>query len=212
MKKTERIITYCIVAVSLIAVLAMGLHLELKLSRLSEIDPVVVYTPESTAMHQSYATTSAAFTYESTIYDTNRNTTLLQSSSESTTTENYSDASASQTEALSATAVTTQLITDTTATVSISDNHSSSGIDYTEAASVPIIEPQSAFPESKTQPSTSKAAVRPEDAELFVTKSGDKFHLAGCSYLSKSCIAITYDEAMEKGFSPCSRCFKDIKE
>lgn len=41
---------------------------------------------------------------------------------------------------------------------------------------------------------------------VYVTASGKKFHLDGCSYLNKSKIAITRSQAIADGYEPCSRC------
>ena len=42
----------------------------------------------------------------------------------------------------------------------------------------------------------------------YVTQSGKKYHMASCSYLSKSKIAITMDRIKAEGYTPCSRCIK----
>lgn len=41
---------------------------------------------------------------------------------------------------------------------------------------------------------------------VHVTKTGNKYHMAGCSYLSKSDIPINIIQAVNQGYSPCSRC------
>ncbi len=41
---------------------------------------------------------------------------------------------------------------------------------------------------------------------VYITKSGTKFHRDGCSSLSKSRIAISYEDAVSRGFEPCGRC------
>lgn len=41
---------------------------------------------------------------------------------------------------------------------------------------------------------------------VYVTKSGTKYHSAGCSYLSSSKIEISLDDAKSKGYTPCSKC------
>lgn len=46
---------------------------------------------------------------------------------------------------------------------------------------------------------------------VYITKSGKKYHTESCSYLSKSKIAIDLKEAIEKGYSPCSKCKPDKK-
>ena len=43
---------------------------------------------------------------------------------------------------------------------------------------------------------------------VFVTDSGTKYHRAGCSYLRSSANEISFEEAEEQGYTPCSRCFK----
>ncbi|MBO1318336.1 hypothetical protein [Acanthopleuribacter pedis] len=43
---------------------------------------------------------------------------------------------------------------------------------------------------------------------VYITKTGEKYHADGCRYLKKSKIIQTKQEAKEKGFDPCSVCFK----
>ncbi len=45
-----------------------------------------------------------------------------------------------------------------------------------------------------------------EEHIVFVTKSGEKYHEAGCSHLSKSSIPVTLEQALQEGKEPCSRC------
>jgi hypothetical protein len=58
--------------------------------------------------------------------------------------------------------------------------------------------------EASEQISTTTAA----SGTYYVTQSGKKYHIASCSYLSKSKIAITIDRINAEGYSPCSRCIK----
>jgi hypothetical protein len=46
------------------------------------------------------------------------------------------------------------------------------------------------------------------DAEVivYVTKSGKKYHTAGCSYLTDSTIPVSLEQAIAEGKTPCSRC------
>lgn len=44
-----------------------------------------------------------------------------------------------------------------------------------------------------------------EDQTVYVTKTGSKYHSAGCSYLKKSSIPMKLSEAV-RSYSPCSRC------
>jgi micrococcal nuclease len=41
---------------------------------------------------------------------------------------------------------------------------------------------------------------------VYVTKSGKKYHLDGCSSLSNSKVAITLQDAVKSGYTPCSIC------
>ena len=43
------------------------------------------------------------------------------------------------------------------------------------------------------------------DVTVYVTRTGSKYHAAGCRYLSKSKIPMTLSEASER-YSPCSVC------
>jgi hypothetical protein len=44
-----------------------------------------------------------------------------------------------------------------------------------------------------------------DDPIIYVTKTGTKYHSAGCSYLKKSAIPMKLSEA-SVSYSPCSRC------
>lgn len=44
--------------------------------------------------------------------------------------------------------------------------------------------------------------------KFYVTKSGSKYHIGTCSFLSKSKIAITMEQIKAEGYTPCSRCIK----
>ena len=70
-----------------------------------------------------------------------------------------------------------------------------------EAPALEINESQKA-----TQATTSKAPSA--SGPYFVTQSGKKYHVASCSYLSKSKIPISVDRIKAEGYSPCSRCIK----
>lgn len=41
---------------------------------------------------------------------------------------------------------------------------------------------------------------------VYITKAGEKYHSAGCIYLSKSKISITLKKAKQDGYTPCSKC------
>lgn len=41
---------------------------------------------------------------------------------------------------------------------------------------------------------------------VYVTRTGEKYHRESCSYLRQSKIETTLSEAVEDGYTPCSRC------
>lgn len=41
---------------------------------------------------------------------------------------------------------------------------------------------------------------------VYITKTGAKYHRDGCSSLKKSKIAITLQEAVNRGYEPCKIC------
>ncbi len=41
---------------------------------------------------------------------------------------------------------------------------------------------------------------------VYITATGDKYHLDGCRYLKKSAIPTTKEKAIKKGYTPCSIC------
>ena len=41
---------------------------------------------------------------------------------------------------------------------------------------------------------------------VYVTKTGEKYHTSGCSYLRKSKIEKDLSTAVDEGYEPCSRC------
>ncbi len=62
------------------------------------------------------------------------------------------------------------------------------------------------FPETEI---TDDLPPSPDATEtVYVTATGTKYHLAGCSYLRSSANEITIEDAEAKGYTPCSRCFK----
>lgn len=60
---------------------------------------------------------------------------------------------------------------------------------------------------------SAKAAVKPvvvpatsSQVSIFITKTGEKYHVEGCSGLSRSKIPITLKEAKAQGYGPCGLC------
>ena len=58
------------------------------------------------------------------------------------------------------------------------------------------VEPQLSPPQSQTTNSYT----------VYITRTGDKYHRGTCSYLRQSKIEIDKDDAIAKGYTPCSRC------
>lgn len=48
--------------------------------------------------------------------------------------------------------------------------------------------------------------VNETQARVYVTRTGDHYHSGGCSYLHSSKIAMGRQEAIDSGYSRCSRC------
>lgn len=44
------------------------------------------------------------------------------------------------------------------------------------------------------------------DTTVYITRTGERYHDAGCRYLSKSCIEITLQTAVDSGYTPCKVC------
>lgn len=46
-----------------------------------------------------------------------------------------------------------------------------------------------------------------QSVTVYITNTGSKYHRYGCSYLRKSCNAISLSNARAAGYTPCSRCW-----
>jgi competence protein ComEC len=53
---------------------------------------------------------------------------------------------------------------------------------------------------------SSQQSVPSADHTVYIGKTGEKYHTAGCSYLMKSKIPIGLSKAKKGGYTPCSRC------
>lgn len=80
-------------------------------------------------------------------------------------------------------------------------------------ASVPILSRDRSLPGAAPPAETgveSSAAVSPaaapETTGVYLSRSGSKYHVAGCRYLSKSQIPRTLGEATKQGFTACRVC------
>lgn len=62
--------------------------------------------------------------------------------------------------------------------------------------------------EATTAPKETEPVTQQDDKSeiVHITKTGKKYHNAGCASLSKSDIEVTLGEALSKGLEPCSKC------
>lgn len=51
-----------------------------------------------------------------------------------------------------------------------------------------------------------EASQKQKEITVYITKTGSKYHRTGCRFLSKSKITISFEEAVKKGYMPCSVC------
>ncbi|MDP4207461.1 MAG: hypothetical protein Q8928_01475 [Bacteroidota bacterium] len=47
---------------------------------------------------------------------------------------------------------------------------------------------------------------------VYVTRTGAKYHAAGCHYLSRSCYAIDYKKAVQQGYTACKICKPSVSK
>lgn len=45
-----------------------------------------------------------------------------------------------------------------------------------------------------------------KDRVVYITESGSKYHTATCRWVSDSCIEISYETAISRGYTPCGTC------
>lgn len=51
-----------------------------------------------------------------------------------------------------------------------------------------------------------KTSAKWQSLQVYITRTGHKYHRAGCRYLSKSCIPLMLVQADRMGYEPCSVC------
>jgi len=64
------------------------------------------------------------------------------------------------------------------------------------------------LPLASTVPGRAAAYTTTEqkDATVYITKTGEKYHKAGCQYLKKSQIKTTKKDAIKNGYGACKVC------
>ena len=58
--------------------------------------------------------------------------------------------------------------------------------------------------------STAFAYTVPSDTVVYVTPTGECYHLYNCSYIKNSWSSMTIADAEYRGYRPCSRCDPDV--
>lgn len=56
-------------------------------------------------------------------------------------------------------------------------------------------------------PLISTAYAASSDTTVYITRTGECYHNAGCQYLKKSCIPISLGDAVSEGYRACSKCY-----
>lgn len=90
--------------------------------------------------------------------------------------------------------------------------HDGNGNTVTDSAEVTVnAKPQqrSASSSSSSAKSSGTSAARSTSESsqtVYITRTGSKYHRAGCQYLRQSQIPISLNDAISSGYSPCSRC------
>lgn len=84
------------------------------------------------------------------------------------------------------------------------------GNTVTDSAEVTVnAKPQQRYSSSSSSSSSGTSAARSTSESsqtVYITRTGSKYHHAGCQYLRQSQIPISLSDAKASGYSPCSRC------
>lgn len=63
--------------------------------------------------------------------------------------------------------------------------------------------------DASPKPAANYASLAADEDLVFITEAGNKYHTASCEYNSFPPIAVTRAQALEEGYTPCSRCRPD---
>jgi hypothetical protein len=58
----------------------------------------------------------------------------------------------------------------------------------------------------RAQQPTAQRSQDPQSETVYITKTGKKYHRAGCRYLRQSRIPVKLKDAKSNGYGPCSAC------
>jgi len=62
-----------------------------------------------------------------------------------------------------------------------------------------------------TTTTTTPSNIQKKEIIVYITKTGSKYHVAGCQYLKSSMISTSLESALVQGYTPCSVCKPPIK-
>ena len=183
-KLVDRILI-CVLIIFCIVLTVMGIDIEKKLNILNESEPVIITSEIETVFSTANSLTSTTYEYTSVSapHETKINDTALVTSATSTT---YQE--------------TTSQIDSQSTTVAITEAPI-----ITSQAQTEVLTTSEASTTSAAQAHVS-TTVNSEKQTYYITASGTKYHVDTCSYLSKTKIEISLDDAINKGYEPCSRC------
>ncbi len=81
----------------------------------------------------------------------------------------------------------------------------------TEIVNTPAPAPvQTQKPTATPNPTPSQAPQQNTNVQsmtVYITKTGDKYHRWGCQYLRQSCYSVSLSDAVNRGYTACSRCW-----
>lgn len=90
------------------------------------------------------------------------------------------------------------------------DSSADSNTDVTDSSAAIAAAASDSAVSSDTAETSDSAVGNPTDGNsdviVHITKTGEKYHSAGCQYLRKSDIEVTLSEAKARGLTPCSKC------
>ena len=62
------------------------------------------------------------------------------------------------------------------------------------------------LPAASAQRPAAPLTVQQKDCTVYITRTGKRYHREGCRYLRGGAVAMTREEALKRGLSPCRVC------
>lgn len=60
--------------------------------------------------------------------------------------------------------------------------------------------------EAAAEPAYADIHIPENETIVYITPNGEKYHEAGCPFLSDTAVPVTLEQALLEGRAPCSRC------